>query len=182
MLRGIQVLDLSDERGFLAGKILGDMGADVVKVEPPGGDPARQRGPFLGGIRDPERSLGWLAMNTSKRGVVLDLDASADQERFRALARGADVVLETCKLDTRRFFHAYRIAPFSFGTLVLERGSHAESATSLRELLTGRGVSHLIDCGNLDVLLADERQEAAFVASTRVIARYRSKRLLALRR
>ena len=97
MLRGIQVLDLSDERGFLAGKILGDMGADVVKVEPPGGDPARQRGPFLGGIRDPERSLGWLAMNTSKRGVVLDLDASADQERFRGLARGADVVLETAR-------------------------------------------------------------------------------------
>jgi crotonobetainyl-CoA:carnitine CoA-transferase CaiB-like acyl-CoA transferase len=55
MLEGFRVLDCSGEPGFLAGKILGDMGADVVKLEAPGGDEAR-RGPYLGDIEDPERS------------------------------------------------------------------------------------------------------------------------------
>lgn len=93
MLEGIRVLDLSDETGFLAGKILADLGADVIKLESPGGDPARHRGPYLKGVADPERSLAWLAMNTSKRGITLDLDTEAD--RFLGLARGADVILET---------------------------------------------------------------------------------------
>jgi crotonobetainyl-CoA:carnitine CoA-transferase CaiB-like acyl-CoA transferase len=95
MLSPYCVLDLSDERGFLAGKILGDLGADVIKIEPPGGDPARRRGPFLGNRPGPERSLRWLALNTSKRGIVLDLDSAAGADRFRALAAGCDVVLET---------------------------------------------------------------------------------------
>ncbi len=95
MLSGYRVLDLSDERGWRAGKILGDLGADVIKVEPPGGDPGRQLGPFLGGRPNPEASLRWLAHNTSKRGVVLDLETAADRERYRTLARSADAVLET---------------------------------------------------------------------------------------
>jgi crotonobetainyl-CoA:carnitine CoA-transferase CaiB-like acyl-CoA transferase len=95
MLDGIRVLDLSDERGFLAGKILGDLGADVVKIEPPGGDPVRRRGPFLGGIEDPERSLAFLALNTSKRGITLDLTAPPGRELFAQLLHKADAVLET---------------------------------------------------------------------------------------
>ena len=59
-----RVLDLTDEWGFLCGKMLGDLGADVVKVERPGGDPARQLGPFYRGERDPEKSLYWFAFNT----------------------------------------------------------------------------------------------------------------------
>ncbi|HEX4621570.1 MAG TPA: CoA transferase, partial [Myxococcaceae bacterium] len=93
MLSGLRVLDLTDEPGFLAGKILGDLWADVIKVEPPGGDPARRHGPFLGGIEDAERSLPWLAMNTSKRGVTLDLKADRGRELLRAMAARADVVL-----------------------------------------------------------------------------------------
>jgi crotonobetainyl-CoA:carnitine CoA-transferase CaiB-like acyl-CoA transferase len=95
MLSGIRVLDLTDETGFLAGKILGDMGADVVKVEPPEGDPARRRGPFLGGVEDKERSLLWLALNTSKRGVTLDLGGEPGRAMLRALAKTADVLLES---------------------------------------------------------------------------------------
>ncbi|MEE3329222.1 MAG: CoA transferase [Myxococcota bacterium] len=96
MLDGIRVLDLSGEAGLLAGKILGDLGADVIKVERPGGDPTR-RGPFLGDIEDPERSLPWLALNTSKRGVTLDLEVTEGRELFHRLAATADVVLETDK-------------------------------------------------------------------------------------
>ncbi len=95
MLSGTRVLDTSEEPGFLAGKILAELGADVIKIEPPGGDAWGRRGPYLGDVEDPERSLGWLALNTSKRGITLDLDVEAGQDLFRRLAAGADVVLET---------------------------------------------------------------------------------------
>ncbi len=97
-LDGIRVLDLTREPGFLAGKLLGDLGADVVKVEPPAGDPARHRPPFWGGAADPERSLLWLAMNTSKRGMTLDPAHPRGRELLLALAARADVVLETQRL------------------------------------------------------------------------------------
>ena len=95
MLTGLRVLDLSRESGFLAGKILADLGADVVKIEPPGGDPEGRRGPYLGEIADPERSLLWLALNTSKRGITLRLDAPRGRDLYRALSARFDVVLET---------------------------------------------------------------------------------------
>jgi benzylsuccinate CoA-transferase BbsE subunit len=98
MLSGLRALDLTDASGFLAGKILGDLGVDVVKVEPPSGDPAR-RAPFLGGVEDPERSLPWLALNTSKRGVTLDLDQPRGRELLRRLLPRFDVVLESGDLD-----------------------------------------------------------------------------------
>ena len=93
-LEGVRVLDLSDPRGFLAGKILADMGADVIKLEPPGGDPARRRGPFLGNLPDPERSLLWLALNTSKRGITLELNAERGRALYLKLLETVDVVLE----------------------------------------------------------------------------------------
>ena len=95
MLDGIRILDLSEEPGFLAGKILGDLGADVVKLEPPGGDRFGRRGPHLGEKEDPERSLRWLALNTSKRGITLALGTPRGRELFEQLAARADVVLET---------------------------------------------------------------------------------------
>src|SRR6058998_3004014 len=94
-LDGTRVLDLTREPGFFAGKLLGDLGADVLKVEPPGGDPARRRPPFWGGIADPERSLLWLALNTSKRGVTLDLERPRGRELCLGLAARADVLLES---------------------------------------------------------------------------------------
>jgi benzylsuccinate CoA-transferase BbsE subunit len=95
MLDGIRVLDLTGEPGFFAGRLLGDLGADVVKIEPPAGDPARRRPPFWGDGADPERSILWLALNVSKRGLTLDLDRPRGRELFLALAANADVLLET---------------------------------------------------------------------------------------
>src|SRR6185436_15659148 len=77
------------------GKLLADMGADVILVEPPGGDPARNYPPFAGDEPGAERSLWWWQYHTSKRGVVLDLDQPGDRERFRALIASADVLLES---------------------------------------------------------------------------------------
>ena len=94
MFDGIRILDLSEEPGWLAGKILGDLGADVVKVEPPGGDPGRLP-PFLGDVRDPERSLKWLALNTSKRGITLDTRKPDGADLLARLAERADVLLES---------------------------------------------------------------------------------------
>jgi benzylsuccinate CoA-transferase BbsE subunit len=96
MLDGIRVLDLSRViAGPYCATLMADLGADVVKVEPPGGDPARRRAPFWGGVADPERSLLWLALNTSKRGLTLDLDRPRGRELLLELAARADVVLET---------------------------------------------------------------------------------------
>src|SRR5215471_3203075 len=84
LLDGYRVLDLTGPLGFLCGKILADLGADVIKVEPPGGDPARR-----------SQSFFWQAHNANKRGIALDLEARAGRESLRRLARKADFVLET---------------------------------------------------------------------------------------
>jgi len=89
-LAGTRVLDLTAEPGFFAGKLLGDLGADVVKVEPPSGDPVRRRPPLAGAD-----ALAWLALNTSKRGMTLDVTRPRGRELFLELAARADVVLET---------------------------------------------------------------------------------------
>ena len=95
MLSPYRVLDLCDERGHLAGRILAELGAEVVKVEPPQGDPLRHVGPYLGGVAGPERALRWLAGNASKRGVTIDLHDTVGRDRLLALADDADVLLES---------------------------------------------------------------------------------------
>ena len=94
-LKGRRVLELADESGVYCGKLLADMGADVIKVERPGGDATRQIPPFLPDEPHPERSLFFLYMNTSKRGVTLDITRPEGGEIFRRLAATADIVIET---------------------------------------------------------------------------------------
>lgn len=93
-LEGVRVVELASEHGAFAGKLLADLGADVVLVEPPAGHPTRRYAPFAGDVDDPERSLFFWHYNTSKRGVALDLDAAAGAGDFRRLVAGADVVVE----------------------------------------------------------------------------------------
>ena len=88
-LDGVRVVELSHELVTWAGKLLADLGADVVVVEPPGGSPMRGWGPFVDDEPHPGRSLWWWHYNTSKRGVV----ASLDDPSLAALVRGADVFL-----------------------------------------------------------------------------------------
>ena len=75
LLSPYRVLDLTNERGLLCGQMLGDLGADVVQIEPPGGSAARGIGPFVDDVPHPDRSLFWWAYNRNKRSVTLDLDA-----------------------------------------------------------------------------------------------------------
>ena len=94
-LAGLRVLELADEKGQFCGKLLADLGADVVKIEPPGGELCRHIGPFLDDIPHPERSLSFWYYNTSKRGITLDLDTAAGSRLFGRLAAASDVILET---------------------------------------------------------------------------------------
>jgi crotonobetainyl-CoA:carnitine CoA-transferase CaiB-like acyl-CoA transferase len=93
-LAHLRVVDLTDLRGALAGRMLADLGADVVKVEPPGGDAGRLRPPFAGGVAAPDRSLAFLYRNANRRGTVIDLADAAGWRRFSALCARADILLE----------------------------------------------------------------------------------------
>jgi len=100
-LTGTRVLDLTDERGLLTGRILADLGADVVQVEPPGGSSARHRlprppapAPGLGPDRPARPSFVWEAYAANKRGVVVDLETADGRRLARGLAATADVLIE----------------------------------------------------------------------------------------
>ncbi len=95
LLSSLRVLDLTDEKGFLCGRILGDLGADVIKIEPPGGDPARNLGPFYHQNPDCEESLFWLAYNANKRGVTLKIESRDGQQILKDLVSRADFIIES---------------------------------------------------------------------------------------
>jgi benzylsuccinate CoA-transferase BbsE subunit len=93
-LSSIRVLDLTDGGCDLGGRMFGDLGADVIKIEPPDGSFSRS-GPYYQNIADPEKSLFWMAYNTNKRGITLDLTKFEGQKLFLRLARSADIILES---------------------------------------------------------------------------------------
>lgn len=93
-LHGIRVVELASEKCAWAGKLLADMGADVILVEPPGGDAARDYAPFYEDRPGPDRSLYWWHHHTSKRGIVLDLATETGRAQLKKLAATADVLLE----------------------------------------------------------------------------------------
>lgn len=90
LLAGYRVLDLSDERGLLAGRMLADLGADVVQVEPPGGSPARRAAP-----RSPGGSYFWDTFAANKRGVTADVATEDGRHLVRRLALRADFFIES---------------------------------------------------------------------------------------
>ncbi len=99
LLSPYRVLDLADEKGLLCGKLLADLGADVIKVEKPGGDQARNIGPFYHDIVSPETSLFWFAYNTNKRSVTLDFETRDGRGIFEKLVKTADFVVESFPPD-----------------------------------------------------------------------------------
>jgi benzylsuccinate CoA-transferase BbsE subunit len=95
MLAGFRVLDLTTGGALLCGRLLADLGADVIAVEPPGGNAARFRAPYVRGRRGPEDSLYWFAYSANKRSVTLELQSEWGRDSFRQLVQTADVVLES---------------------------------------------------------------------------------------
>src|SRR5712691_2084221 len=95
LLKPYRVVDLTGPLGFLTGKIFGDLGGDVIKIEPPGGDPSRRTPPHLNTDHNSPQSLYWLAFNVNKRGITLDLESQTGRSLFLRLAEKADFVLES---------------------------------------------------------------------------------------
>ena len=82
--------------GAFCAKLLADQGANTIKVEPPGwGDPARREPPFINGVSDPEASSIFLAFNTNKRGITLDIEQPQGRELLLRLVSNADVLIES---------------------------------------------------------------------------------------
>ncbi len=93
-LEAFQILDLTQSIGQYASRLLADLGADVIRVEPPGGGTARQALPFVGDVPDVERSIPFLHLNANKRSIVLDPMEQSDRATIMALAADADAVIE----------------------------------------------------------------------------------------
>jgi crotonobetainyl-CoA:carnitine CoA-transferase CaiB-like acyl-CoA transferase len=94
-LLGTRIVDLTGRWGDLAGRILAELGAEVVKVEPPGGATVRRLGPFVGDRCDgTESSLTWMAVGRGKKSVVIDRDDEEHRAALAALVAGADVLID----------------------------------------------------------------------------------------
>jgi crotonobetainyl-CoA:carnitine CoA-transferase CaiB-like acyl-CoA transferase len=94
-LEGLRVIELADEQAEYCGQVLAGLGAEVIKVEPPGGSPTRRIGPFFEDVEDPERSLFFWQYNRGKRSVVIDLASADGPGRLLGLLSRADVLLES---------------------------------------------------------------------------------------
>jgi crotonobetainyl-CoA:carnitine CoA-transferase CaiB-like acyl-CoA transferase len=99
MLAGVRVIELADEQAEYAGLLLAGLGAEVIKVEPPGGSATRRIGPFLADQPDPETSLFFWHFDRAKKSIVLDLETEGDGEALRDLVARADVVLDSTPRD-----------------------------------------------------------------------------------
>ncbi|MCP3986942.1 MAG: hypothetical protein GY723_21350, partial [bacterium] len=88
-------MDLSDDRGQMCGMMLADLGADVICVEPPDGNPARKLGPFADAEPGTEQSLFWWSYARGKRSIVLDRTTDEGRATLRKLAAAADMWIES---------------------------------------------------------------------------------------
>ncbi len=95
LMSGYRALDLSENGGLLCGKILADMGVDVLKIEDPGGSASRNIGPYYKNVVDPEHSLFWFAYNEGKRSITLNLETNRGRDIFKKLVKTADFVIES---------------------------------------------------------------------------------------
>jgi benzylsuccinate CoA-transferase BbsE subunit len=155
ILPPMRILDLTEGGCMLGGRLLGDAGADVIKIEPPGGSPSRIW-PFYHDIHTPENSLFWFAYNADKRGITLDIRQPAGQELFKKLVIKADIVLESfepgymdnlnlgysdlCKIKSDIIFTS--ITPFG------QKGPKAQYAASALTVWASGG--YLNACGDPD--------------------------------
>ena len=94
-LKGFRALDLTSLSGQLCGRLLGDVGMEVIKIEPPGGDPVRNLPPFVHSADGKRLSTTFAHLNAGKASKVLELDKESDRAAFRKLVETADVVLES---------------------------------------------------------------------------------------
>src|SRR4051812_4056868 len=120
LLESLRVLDLGGAESDAVGRLFADLGADVLKIEPPGGSPARRALPSVAGA-----SIPFALHNANKRSAVLDAAIAADRDRLIELARTADIVVDdgglaafgtSCEALADRFGHLVALSVTDFGT------------------------------------------------------------------
>ena len=94
-LSGLRILDLASGAAAFCSKLLADLGAEVVKIEPPGGCPSRQAGPFVNDQKGADSSLSFWYHNSGKSSVTLDLENEPDRQKFIRLAASSDALVES---------------------------------------------------------------------------------------
>ncbi len=94
-LADVRVLDLTGPAGAYCTKLLADLGADVIRIEPPGGDPARHVAPFVRNMPDADASIPFLFLNSNKRSITLNLETEDGRGLFRRLVERAGIVVES---------------------------------------------------------------------------------------
>jgi crotonobetainyl-CoA:carnitine CoA-transferase CaiB-like acyl-CoA transferase len=95
MMQNYRALDLTDGEAQLCGRLLGDMGIDVIRVEKPGGDSSRNTGPFYKDSIHPEKNLWWFILNANKRGITLNLESREGQQICKKLIKNTDFIIES---------------------------------------------------------------------------------------
>jgi benzylsuccinate CoA-transferase BbsE subunit len=154
-LTPIRVLDLTIGNIALGPRLFGDVGADVIKIEPPGGCNSRI-GPYYKNIVDPQKSLPWFAYNLNKRGITLDINKSEGQELFKKLAKTADIIIESMgvtALDNLGLGYndLVKINPDIIYTSITPFGKTGpKSHYAMSELTVWASGGFLNDCGDPD--------------------------------
>lgn len=150
-----RILDLTEGGCMIGARMLGDLGADVVKIEPPCGSPSRIA-PFYENIPDPEKSIFWFACNMNKRGITLDINKAEGQEIFKRLVETADVVTESFEpgyMDQLGLGYSdlSKIKPDIIMTSTTPFGQNGPKAHYKGSDLTAwASGNYLLDCGDPD--------------------------------
>lgn len=127
-LSDVRVLEFDDGFGSFAGKLLADLGADVVKVEPRSGSRQRSVGPFAGDVADRDRSLTFWHYNTNKRSITVDLAVADGRQVVRDLAAEYDIVLDATTDGLAAFALGYDdLAPSIPGLIFLRASAFGET-------------------------------------------------------
>jgi benzylsuccinate CoA-transferase BbsE subunit len=154
-LTPIRVLDLTTGNIALGTRMFGDVGADVIKIEPPGGCPSRI-GPYYKNIVDPQKSLPWFAYNVNKRGITLDFKKPEGREVFLKLVKSSDIIMESfgasC-MDSLKLGYEdlIKIKPDIIYTSITPFGKKGpKSHYAVSELTVWASGGFLNDCGDPD--------------------------------
>ena len=150
-----RVLDLTEGGCMLGGRLLGDLGADVIKIEPPGGSGSRIA-PYYRNVASPEKSLFWFAYNFNKRGITLNLSDEEGRELFKGLIRTTDIIIESFKPGYMNslelgYSDICKIKPDIIYTSITAFGQHGPKVHYKGSDLTSwASGGYLYACGNPD--------------------------------
>ena len=170
-LADVRVLDASGAIGHYAGRLLADLGADVIKVEPPEGDPARLYAPLIPDIEAPESGLQYLLLNANKRSVALDLEQDRGRSALLRLVASADVLLESWRPEEAQSLH------------LTDSELRDANPALIHTSITGFGLTALLyrDSGGPGQLIEVSMQEALSIAQETAMQNYDIREFIAQR-